>query len=524
MNDLTTAFSVAKKNPSDPEVTIDVVDKHQPNDTDEDLIWTKKRIFRSWLLLCFSTGPVASMSRTYVPAAIQSIAQAVGHTSNGGKCKPRGNDCFVRFGGGDVHAISYVMYLNAISTAIEGVLALFLMGIADYSNYRKWFLICSICLYGALAVPFVGLTDKTYAMMTAAAALFSLLKIDSVVYEILEGSYIPLFMRSAVSKGLVAEDVRREMILKRGSKVSVLGLVLGNCGGIAALLIGLIISHTRGGPIQNGYHDFLLAITIAGCCTMIFSMIAAYFIPRVQGKPRPQNKYLLFLTVERFWYLLLEIRKYPHAFLFCVSWVIWNVTYSNFLQLFVLLFRQTLGIGVSDAEYTVYTFMMVIVASMGSLLWLFLYPRCKLTIKTWGYGFYAVSVLSNFWGCLGVNHNSKVGFKHRWEFWVFEVFYTSTSSAMRSMNRCVYSTLLPAGDEAQYFGLEIFLGLATGWIGSLVNATVQDRTGNARMPFIPNCILAVIALVLYYFVDTEKGMEDAEKLVGAESDISSVDR
>lgn len=199
------------------------------------------------------------------------------------------------------------------------------------------------------------------------------------------------------------------------------------------------------------------------------------------------------------------------AFLYCVSWVIWNVSFNNFMSMFLLLFRSTLGLGNSDAEYTVYTFMSYICASLGSLAWMVLYSKFKFNVKYWGYLFLSFSVFSNFWGCLGINHATTVGFQHRWEFWVFEVFYSATSSAMRSLNRCVYSLLLPKGDEAQYFGLEIMLGVATGWIGSLVNAVIQDRTNDDRYPFLPNMFLVLISLVLYYFVDLEKGQTFVNK-------------
>lgn len=475
-------------------------------------VWSKKSIFRSWLLLCFATGPVASMSRTYVPAVIQSVARLAGRTKDGQTCDTRGNDCYVKFGIGTVHYSSYVLYLKAIFTALEGVLAIFIMGIADYGHYRKWILIGSISLYGILALPFAGLTGKNYSTLRGLSALYALLNILDSAYQILEGSYIPLFMRAAVmDEDNTTKQDRTNIELKRGSVVSAMGLFLGNCGGIAALLIGIIISYTRGGPTVDGYHNFLLAISVAASITIVFSVISACFIPDVEGKKRPKGQSLVVLTIRRFLTLLRDIQKYPHAFLYCVSWVIWNVTFNNFMSVFVLLFRSTLGLGSSDSEYTIYTFMSYICASMGSLLWMALYGKCKFNIKIWGYIFLGVSLFTNFWGSLGINHQVKIGFKHRWEFWVFEVLYSSTSSAQRSLNRTIYSTLLPAGEEAQFFGLEVMLGIATGWIGSLVNASIQDLTGNDRFPFMPNTILVAAALVLYYFTDIEKGVNEVKK-------------
>lgn len=277
------------------------------NNKNQESIWNKKSIFHTWLLLCYSTGPVASMSRTYVPASIQSIAKNVGKTKMNQPCGTQGNDCYVKFGFMTVHHTSYVLYLRAVSTAIEGVVAIFLMGIADYSNYRKLFLIFSILVYGFLALPFIGLTNNDYQTLVLASILYSLLIIDDSIYQILEGSYIPLFMRAD-----------KENPMQRGSVVAVLGLFLGNLGGITALVIGIIISYLSATPELKGYHNFLLAITIAGCLTIGLSLFSALYIPNVQGKQRIDN--FLVLPFKRFFNLLKDIQKYPMAFLYCISW------------------------------------------------------------------------------------------------------------------------------------------------------------------------------------------------------------
>ncbi len=259
-----------------------------------------------------------------------------------------------------------------------------------------------------------------------------------------------------------------------------------------------------------------MAITIAGCITIVFCIIGAFFIPSIEGMKKPPNISYVKLSFKRIFTLFKGIKEYPEAYKLCVAWVIWNVSYSNFLSVFVLLFRSTLGLGSTDGEYTIYSFMSYVVASIGSLLWMFLYPRTRLGIKNWAYIFLAIQLFSNFWGCLGINKSLTIGYKHRAEFWVFDIFYISSGSALRSLNRVLYSTLLPEGNEAQYFGLEIFLGVATGWIGSLVIAVIQDKTGNDRYPFLPNLFLVAISASIYFWVDAEKGMREARKLITEE--------
>ncbi len=49
------------------------------------------------------------MAKTYVPAAIQSAANALGHQPGSTKpCLKKGGDCLVKFGAGEVRMNSYV--------------------------------------------------------------------------------------------------------------------------------------------------------------------------------------------------------------------------------------------------------------------------------------------------------------------------------------------------------------------------------------------------------------------------------
>jgi MFS-type transporter involved in bile tolerance (Atg22 family) len=208
--------------------------------------------------------------------------------------------------------------------------------------------------------------------------------------------------------------------------------------------------------------------------------------------------------------LIKSIRRYPQAFKFCIGWIFWNTGYSNFLSVNALLFREVSGLSTGDGVYTVWTFTNIIFAVMGSLSWMFLFPRVSFSVKRWAYGFLAVNIVCILWGTIGISNNVTIGYKHVAEFWVEQVLFMSTSSALRSLNRVLFASMLPRGSEAQFFGLEITLDLATGWINPLVQGVIQDRTHNLRYPMLPDLFLMLVALCLYISVDVEKGIEDAK--------------
>jgi hypothetical protein len=135
-------------------------------------------------------------------------------------------------------------------------------GLADFSDYRKTMMMCSIYVYGALALPSAGLTNNTYGHLNAMSALYVIISTVAGIYTVIEASYIPIFMRSVgwFQPKDRLQDTDESRVTKsdkttwaKGSHVSVLGLVSGNLGAIVALLIGVIITYTRGSYVQEGY-------------------------------------------------------------------------------------------------------------------------------------------------------------------------------------------------------------------------------------------------------------------------------
>ncbi|KAH6662356.1 autophagy-related protein 22-like protein [Halenospora varia] len=461
-----------------------------------------KNTLIAWLILCYSTGPTSSAASTYVTAAIQSAANLLGHVPGSTKAyAKRGTiKCVVKFGGGEIDYNSYTIYINAIGRAMEGVLTIFISGIADYSHYRKVLMMMAIGIFGAFALPLAGLSKTTYSNLTALSVLYCGMTTIQGIYVVIETSYIPIFMRSAgwvkPPARIGSEEARSEVanveraakhVLTKGTRVSVLGLASSNVGGLIALLIGIIITYTRGGPATKGYSNFLLAVAIAGCLTLCFALLSGILLLSVPGKTRPAGN-LFVLPLKRWWRLIRSIQTYPQAFKLCIGWILWNTSYSCFLSVAGLLFREVSGLAIGDGLYTVYFFLNVIYACIGSLCWMFVFPYFNFPIKRWAYGFFFINILCVFWGTIGIA-NISVGYKHTVEFWVQQALFMSSSSALRSHNRVLYASLLPRGSEAQFFGLEITLDLATGWINTLVSAVIQDRTHNLRFPMLPALLL-----------------------------------
>ncbi|CAG8948025.1 unnamed protein product [Penicillium salamii] len=483
--------------------------------------FNSKKALWAFLVLCYSTGPTSSMVSNYVTAAILSAANLLGHQAGSNKpCSRRGTNisCLVKFGGGEIDFNSYTLYLRSISRATEGIVSIVTAGMADYASYRKTMMMASIFLFGALALPFAGLTGQTYSHLTALSVLYCFLTTTGGVYTVIEGSYIPIFMRSTgwFRDSRVAASQGERATWNKGVSISVLALVSSNLGGLTALIIGVILVYGRGSYVQVGYFNYLLAITIGGCITILFALLGQYLLPSIPGKEldRTKNKFPLLMAFKNWLKLLKSATKYSEAFKFCIGWVLWNTGYSNHMQLMGALFLQVTGFSRSSGVYSVWSFTGVIFACMGSLSFMYLYPRLHFPVKSYAYAFLLVNISCVLWGCIGVSTNVTIGYKHQAEFWVEQVLFMSTSSSLRAYNRAIYSSMIPENSEAQFFGLEITLDLATGWINPLVMGIIQDRTHNLRFPMIPNLLLMLVGLGLYSQVDISKGIEQAKVPLG----------
>ncbi|KAG6291813.1 hypothetical protein E4U09_003682, partial [Claviceps aff. purpurea] len=269
---------------------------------------TKKALW-AWLILCFSTGPTNGMVNSYVTASIQSAANAVGHIPGTNKpCARRGAiKCVVKLGGRDVDYLSYLLYLRSISRATEGVVSILASGLADFSDYRKTMMMASIYLFGVLALPFAGLTGNDYGHLNALSTLYVAISTVSGIYTVIEASYIPIFMRSVgwfgQREAMRMQDQERatKSVNKtwiQGSKVSVLGLVSGNLGAILGMLIGVIITYSRGSYVTEGYFNFLLAITVGGCLTILCAGVGHFLLPNIPGAPKPKGKSIFLLPLR----------------------------------------------------------------------------------------------------------------------------------------------------------------------------------------------------------------------------------
>ena len=85
-----------------------------------------------------------------------------------------------------------------------------------------------------------------------------------------------------------------------------------------------------------------------------------------------------------------------------------------------------------------------------------------------------------------------------------------------SYARSVYSPLIPEGSEAAFFALYAVTDKGSSAVGPALVGWIVNRAGTIRPAFIFLAVLVVLPGPLLWWLDVEKGREDASRLAGEE--------
>jgi UMF1 family MFS transporter len=102
-----------------------------------------------------------------------------------------------------------------------------------------------------------------------------------------------------------------------------------------------------------------------------------------------------------------------------------------------------------------------------------------------------------------------------WEFFAIAVLIALVLGGSQALSRAIFSRLIPAGAEAQYFGFYEISDAGTSWLGPLIFGLTYQNTGNYRSALGSLVVFFVVGFVLLYFVPVRRAIEAAGNAVPA---------
>ncbi len=345
----------------------------------------------------------------------------------------------------------------SLSMAIVAVSSPFLGGIADIGGLRKRFLF----LYTALSV--------------LAIQSLSVLERGMVV----EGFLLIVLANLGMEGGLVFYNAFLPRIApsEYQGRVSAWGYMVGYAGSIASLMLALAL-------IQRGHGAWTW--TMVAVFFSICSIPAFLFLPGDAGEREP----LLRCALKGFRQALGALREIvrrrePGKFL--ISYLIYEDGVSTVIVFSSIFAATTLGF---QPRELIFLYLAVQATALaGSLV-------MAKPIDSWGPKKVVMLSLA-LWTSVAVAAFF-VYSKHH--FWFIATFAGLGLGTVQAASRAFYSQFVPAGKEAEYFGIYSLVGKSSAIIGPIVFGYVSSTFQNQRPAILSVAGFFLIGLMILFFV------------------------
>jgi UMF1 family MFS transporter len=359
------------------------------------------------------------------------------------------------------YAVSFSMLIVAVTSPYLG-------SIADRLNLHRKFLF-AYCLIGGVATSL--LFFATPGRYLLAAILFIAANISFAGGNVFYNAFLPK----------LAASYELNRLSSRGFAYGYIG------GGLALLLVFVMIQ----GFSFLGFADQGAASRAGFLLTGIWWILFAlptYVYVRVPASPIIQGH--LPKGVRGYFKIFAEVQKYPNLLLFLLAFLFYNDGIQTIIVVAAIFAREELGL--SQGTILSCFLMIQFVAMPGTLLFgrlaeLFgakrsLYLALALFILVTIYAYFI---------------------NHAWEFWFLGFVIAIVLGGSQAVSRSFFSSLIPQGKHAEFFGFYAISAKFASVFGPLVFALIIDLTGSARLSILALTFFFVAGMVLLSRVKTE---------------------
>ncbi|WP_298749324.1 MFS transporter [uncultured Serinicoccus sp.] len=373
---------------------------------------------------------------------------------------------------------SVAPYTITVATLVSAVVLLFVGAVADRHPRPTW-------LLGGLA--WVG-----------AAAAASMFFLDGSNWEL--GVLLIVVANLCLGASTVVYDALLVRVASPDDRdrVSSRAWALGYLGGgiLLALNLGLMTVHESLGI------SYTMAVRLnllsAGLWWAVFTLIPVIGLRRIRGTtatPVERSAGVLGGTVTQLRDTFGDLRGYPHTLLFLLAYLFFNDGIQTVISSASLYGSEALGFDTSQLIITI--LLVQFVAFGGALVFGVIAGRvgAKRTVLA-GLVMWTLVVAFAYFVPTGA-----------FTIWlVCAVFIGTVMGGTQALSRSLYSQLVPAGKESEYFSFYQAMERGTSWFGTLAFGLTYQLTGSYRPAILVTIAFFVVGGLILTRVDMRKGI------------------
>ena len=419
--------------------------------------------FYDWANSAFSTTVVTVFLGPYLTAVTRQAADAQG---------------FVHPLGIPVLADSFFPYMVSLSVALQVFFLPVLGAIADFTHIKKRML--GVFAYiGAFAT--MGLYFLQGDNYLLGGFLFLIANLSFGASMVFYNAFLP---------EIAGPDQR--------DAVSSQGWALGYLGGGLLLAVNLALFLNADALGLESSHAVRISMASAGLWWAIFTIVPLISLKTRQArKELPAGERYVTVGFKQLGHTLRQLPQFPHTLLFLVAYLLYNDGIQTVIALSSQFGSQELGMGESSLVSLI--LMVQFLAFGGALLfaWIAKMVGTKRAIIAsliiWTATlFYAYALL-----------------KTQAQFFVMGEVIAIVLGGSQALSRSLFSQMIPAGQEAEYFSLYEVSERGTSWLGPLVFGLALQFTGSYRVAILSVAIFFAAGLILLPRVDVRRAIREA---------------
>ena len=391
-----------------------------------------------------------------------------------------GADGYVHPFGLALHPGSVFPFAASLAVALQ-VLVLPVIGAIADRSHRKRFLLGATACGGALATTLLF-------FVTADAGNYLLGSLLFITANLFFGSSIVIYNSFLPDIATVEE---RDSVSSRG-------WALGYLGGGLLLLINMLMYASASDSGEDVGLTVRTILASAGIWWALFTLVPLRLLP--SAPPRTAEPLRMRAAFRQLWDTLRHARTYPQTFLFLMAYLTYNDAVQTVITMSSQFGQEELGLGLDVLMSAI--LLVQFVAIGGSLL----FER----IARWTTTKRAIEIAIVGW--ITILIMAYVAVQGSTGFYVMAAAIAIVLGGIQALSRSLFSQIIPAGREAEYFSLYEISDKGTSWIGPMVFGWTLTLTGSYRLAVLSLISFLIIGFVLLTRVNVERARQEAGAL------------
>lgn len=326
--------------------------------------------------------------------------------------------------------------------------------------------------------------------------------------------------------------------LDRSSKISSKGVGLGYASAVGFQLfsVGVIIAFDKLGLSKgNPTLPMRFILFLVGIWWALFTIPTLLWLRPRPGPPLPtkrqnsssahRNSSILFyisFSIRSFWNTLKRASRLRQTLIFLAAWFLLSDAVATISGTAILFARTELNMGTIPLVFLSLT--SIGFSMVGAFSWPRIAARFSLSPKTVLIACIVGMEIIPLYGLLGyipiIKRLGVGGIQKPFEIYPIGIIHGLIMGGISAYARSVYAPLIPEGSEAAFFALYAVTDKGSSAVGPALVGWLVNRAGTIRPAFAFLAVLVMLPGPLLWWLDVEKGSEDASRLAGEDASAS----